>query len=395
MFPTKLTQLRLKVKWFIGLLAGGFTLIIFFSCYPNGGTQNSSDHPLVIGSFLSLTGPDASFGRSTLNGIELAISQINANGGLQGRKLSLDIRDDQGKTENAIRAISELARNPNTLAIIGQAASRLSLAAAPVAQKMAIPMVSPSSTHPRVTEAGDFIFRVCFIDPFQGYVMAKFARENLKISRVAILRDRRSDYSTGLAEYFHRTFRSLGGEIVAREEFLSGDVDFTHQITEIQKHHPEAIFIPGYYTEVAQIAQQIKKMGGHYQLLGGDGWDSGKLFELARDAVDGAYFSSHFAPENNVPAVRKFVVHYQRQFHQIPDSFAAMAFDATMIVAQAIAHTHPLSRVRLRNAIAETRGFSGVTGIISINTSRNADKPAVIFKAEGATHRFITTINPN
>lgn len=365
------------------------------SCLLNRHQKLENQKTVRVGSFLSLTGPDASFGWSTRKGLELAVSQINENGGVSGRTLELIIRDDGGKIDKAIKAVDDFGSDPAFVAILGQAASQLSLAAAPHAQKYGIPMISPSSTNPRVTEVGDFIFRVCFIDPFQGYVMAKFARENLKASRVAIIRDRRSEYSMGLAEYFDRTFRSLGGFIVAEEEFAAGDTDFSSQLSHIRSKGPDAIFIPGYYSEVALIAKQARLMRIRTRLLGGDGWDSGKLFELTQGALNGAYFSSHFSPERNSAPVKKFVETYKEKFGESPDGFAAMAYDAAFILVDAIEKATPFTRKQVRDQIALTRNFPGVTGSISLNSNRNADKSAVIFRIDGPNNRFVTTVEPN
>ncbi len=365
------------------------------SCLLSRHQKLENQKTVRVGSFLSLTGPDASFGWSTRKGLELAVSQINENGGVSGRTLELIIQDDGGKTDKAIKAVDDFGSDPAFVAILGQAASQLSLAAAPHAQKYGIPMISPSSTNPRVTEVGDFIFRVCFIDPFQGYVMAKFARENLKASRVAIIRDRRSEYSMGLAEYFDRTFRSLGGIIVAEEEFVAGDTDFSRQLSHIRSKGPDAIFIPGYYSEVALIAKQARLMRIRTRLLGGDGWDSGKLFELTQGALNGAYFSSHFSPERNSAPVKKFVETYKAKFNESPDGFAAMAYDATFILVDAIERARPFTRKQVRDQIALTRNFPGVTGSISLNSNRNAEKSAVIFRIDGPNNRFVTTVEPN
>ena len=366
-----------------------------FACF-NRHTSDSEDNksPIPIGAFLSLTGPDAAFGISTKKGLQLAVNQINENGGINGRELKLIIKDDGGKIDRAIKKVNELADKDNVLAILGQAASQLSLAAAPIAQEKQIPMISPSSTNPRVTEVGNYVFRVCFIDPFQGYVMAKFARNRLKVKKVAVLRDRKSEYSMGLAEYFTKTFQKLGGEIVAEEEFASGDLDFQEQLKRIHSLSPTAIFIPAYYTEVALIAHQVRQMGIKAHLLGGDGWDSGALFEMARESVNGSYFSSHFTSESKEPQVKEFVKLYRSKYEERPDGFAAMAYDATNILAEALKSAKTITRNHIRKKIATTKNFPGVTGTITLNSQRNAEKPAVIFKIDGPINRFVTTISP-
>lgn len=256
--------------------------------------NTASDTEIPIGEYGSMTGNEATFGQMTHKGVMLAIDQVNEKGGVKGKKLVLSSLDDQGKPEEAATAVNRLINRHKVLAIIGEVASSRSLAAAPIAQQAGIPMISPSSTNPKVTEVGDHIFRVCFIDPFQGHVMAKFAYENLKIRKVAILRDVKSDYSVGLSDFFRDTFVRMGGEIVADVSYSGQDVDFKAQLTQIRTKKPEGIFIPGYYTEVGLIAQQARQLGIKAPLLGGDGWDSPKLFEIGKDAIKGGYFSNHY-----------------------------------------------------------------------------------------------------
>jgi branched-chain amino acid transport system substrate-binding protein len=229
---------------------------------------------IKIGEVGSMTGSEATFGISTHEGLQLAIKEQNAKGGIKGKKIELISLDDQGKPEEAAVATTKLITQDKVAAIVGEVASSRSLAMAPIAQKNKIPMVSPSSTNPKVTEVGDYIFRVCFIDPFQGAVMAKFASETLKAKKVAILRDVKSDYSVGLSNFFAEAFKNTGGEIVVDQSYSSGEVDFNSQLTSIRAKKPDAIFVPGYYTEVGLIAKQARKLGIKVPLLGGDGWDS-------------------------------------------------------------------------------------------------------------------------
>ena len=266
----------------------------------------AGENEILIGHVGSMTGSEATFGKSTDQGIRLAFAEINAKGGVKGKKLVLKTLDSQGKPEQAQVSATQLIVNDKVTAILGEVASSRSLAMAPVADKYQVPMVTPASTNPKVTldqanKARRFVSRVCFIDPFQGTVMAKFARENLKIDRVAVMRDVGNDYSVGLADYFIQTFRELGGQIVDDQSYKAGDQDFKAQLTTIKGKGPQAIYVPGYYTEVALIARQARELGIKAPLMGGDGWDSAKLFEIGGRALDGSYYSNHVAPDDPDP----------------------------------------------------------------------------------------------
>ena len=255
-------------------------------------------------------------------------------------------------------------------------------------------MISPSSTNPEVTTIGDYIFRVCFIDPFQGEVMAKFASDNLKVKRVAILRDVKSDYSLGLSEYFKAAFTKSGGEIVVDQTYSSGDVDFNSQLTSIRAKKPEAIFVPGYYTEVGLIAKQARKLGIKVPLLGGDGWDSTKLYEIGGKSLNNGYFSNHYSKDDQAPAVQNFVKSYQAAFNKTPDGLAAMGYDAAKVLIAAMAETKTLSPKEIRDAIAKIKDFQAVTGKISIDDKRNASKPAVVLEVQDGKFLYKSTVNP-
>ncbi len=347
-----------------------------------------------IGQFGSMTGGEATFGQSTDKGVRLAIDAKNATGGINGKKLVLITEDNQGKPEEAAAVVKKLIAQDKVVALLGEVASTRSLAAAPIAQANKIPMVSPSSTNPKVTQVGDYVFRVCFIDPFQGPVMARFARENLKLKKVAILKDLKSDYSLGLAEFFVKKFKELGGDIVAEQNFQTGDSDFKAQLTQIRSANPDAIFIPAYYTEVGLIARQARQLGLKAILLGGDGWDSPKLFEIGQSAVEGSYFSNHYASESPVPATQKFIKDYKEKYGETPDGLAAAGYDAAMILIAAIEKAAAPTPEAIRAELAKISGFDGATGKITINAERNADKDAFIVKVEGKALKFVTLLGP-
>jgi branched-chain amino acid transport system substrate-binding protein len=349
---------------------------------------------ILLGEVGSLTGAQATFGISTRNGIELALNQANANGGVKGKKLAVRVYDDQGKPEEAANAVTRLITQDKVRIILGEVASTNSLAMAPKAQEAKVPMITPSSTNPKVTEVGDYISRVCFIDPFQGAVMAKFARENLKFNKVAVLKDQKSDYSLGLTEVFTKTFTQAGGTVVASEAYSQGDTDFRAQLTAIRKAQPEGIYVPGYYTDVGLIARQARELGIKVPMMGGDGWDSEKLFELGGSAVRGSYFSNHYSADDQSPRVQEFLAAYKKAYGGVPDSLAALGYDAALVAIDALNRAKDDSPEALKAAIAETKNFPGVTGNITLDAKRNAVKPAVVLKVGDNKHEFVTTINP-
>jgi branched-chain amino acid transport system substrate-binding protein len=359
----------------------------------NAATTEAAEE-IRIGEVGSMTGSEATFGQSTHNGIELAIKEANAAGGIGGKQLKLISLDNQGKPEEAATAVTRLINQDKVTAILGEVASSRSMAMAPIAQAAGIPMVSPSSTNPKVTQLGDYIFRVCFIDPFQGSVMAKFAAENLAVKRVAILRDVKNDYSVGLADFFRDTFVKLGGEIAIDQSYSAGDMDFKSQLTSIRAANPEAIFVPGYYTEVGLIARQARELGLAVPLLGGDGWDSPKLSEIGGEAVDGSYFSNHYSSEDQSPHVQDFIKNYQTAYGSVPDGLAAMGYDAARVLIDAMKRSAAVTPKDLRDSLAGTKDFQGVTGKITIDSERNAVKPAVVLSVKGGQFKYQTTINP-
>jgi branched-chain amino acid transport system substrate-binding protein len=353
---------------------------------------------ILIGHVGSLTGSEASFGLSTDNGLKLAIEDVNAKGGIKGKRVAMKTLDDQGKPEEAAVAATRLITQDKVSVLIGEVASSRSLAMAPIADAYKVPQISPTSTNPRVTRDGDktrpYVFRVCFIDPFQGTVMAKFARENLKLKRVAILRDVGSDYSVGLADYFKKKFEELGGTIVNDQSFKSGDADFKAQLTTIKGKSPELIYVPGYYTDVALLARQARELGIKVPLGGGDGWDSDKLYEIAQGALDGSYFSNHYTDENPDPLIQGFVKRYKEKFGAVPDSMAVLGYDAGQVAFDAMARATDLSGPAVADAIAATRGFPGVGGKITIDADHNAVKSAVVLTIEKNKAKYVATVEP-
>jgi len=367
------------------------TLLTFVLAFI-GCTKN--DNMILVGEFGSLTGGQATFGISTNKGIKMAFDEINEKGGVKGKKIKLITEDNQGKTEEAAASVTRLITQNKVIAIIGEVASGRSKAAAPIAQQHGVPMISPSSTNPDVTKIGDYIFRVCFIDPFQGFVMAKFATSNLKAKKAAIMRSVGNEYSVGLADVFAADFKKMGGEIVADLSYQDNDVDFKAQLTQLRSKNADVIFVPGYYTEVGLIAQQAKSLGIKAALLGGDGWDSPKLHEIGKEAINGHYFSNHYTTESTDPVVVEFIKKFQEKYKETPDGLAALGYDAAKILAQAMERTSELTSKNIRDEIAKTKDFVGVTGKITINAERNAVKSAVVVQVDGEKRKYVTTISP-
>ena len=324
----------------------------------------------------------------------MAADEINKAGGIDGRTIQIITEDDQGEPNKAATVVTKLINQDKVIALLGEVASSNSLAAAPKAQGSKVPMISPSSTNPAVTQVGDYIFRVCFIDPFQGEVMAKFSANNLKAKRAAILYDFNSDYSRGLYQFFKRSFTQLGGQIVSEQSYTQGDRDFSGQLTAIRSSNPEVIYVPGYYGEVGVIANQTKQLGIKAPLLGGDGWDAPQLWQLGGASLNGDYISNHYSVDDPSPAIQKFVADYKGRYNILPDALAALGYDSMKVLADAIKRAGTTENVKLRDAIAQTKNFPGVTGQITIDGDRNAVKPAVVLKLQDGKFVYETTIAP-
>jgi branched-chain amino acid transport system substrate-binding protein len=372
-----------------------FAYIVAAVFFMNGCNKTGTGDEILIGEYASLTGPNATFGISSTNGLKLAVDEINSSGGLLNKKIKLITYDDQGKPSEAQTVVQRLIKNDNVIAVIGEVASSNSKAGAPICQQNKIPMISPASTNPEVTAIGDYIFRVCFIDPFQATVLTKFAINSLKVKKVAILKDVKNAYSTGLADFFEKEFKAAGGEIIEVQSYSAGDKDFKAQLTAIKSKNPEAIFIPGYYTDVGLIAIQAREIGITIPLFGGDGWESEKLTEgKAKDALEGCYFSTHVSTENPDPAIQNFIKKYKEKYNSMPDAMSFLAYDAGLILFDAIKRSGSIEPQKIRDALANTKDFSGVTGKITINEQRNAVKPAVILEIKNGEFKYKETIEP-
>jgi branched-chain amino acid transport system substrate-binding protein len=369
---------------------GAVALLTLTGC-KRGADANASE--IVIGEFASLTGQTASFGQSSHKGTQMAVDELNAAGGLLGKKVRLITEDDQSKPGEPASVVNKMISRDRIIALLGEVASSRSLEAAPIAQRNKIPMISPASTNPKVTEIGDYIFRICFIDPFQGTVMSKFALSK-GWKRVAVLTDVKQDYSVGLSQFFKEHFTKNGGTIVSEQNYSSGDKDFKAQLTTIKGSNPEAILASGYDTEAGLIASQARELGITVPLLGGDGWDSPSLVEVGGKAMEGNFFSNHFSVEDTSPQIQDFIKRYQAKYNEGTDAMAALGYDSAMILADAIKRAGTTDAAKLRDAIAATKDFPGITGKITIDEKRNASKPAVILTIKDGKFKYVETVAP-
>jgi branched-chain amino acid transport system substrate-binding protein len=370
-------------------LALGIALT-FLSCAPS----RKAPEGIPIGFYGSLTGPTATFGQSGRNGSTLAFDEINASGGVLGSRIALRVEDDRGEPAEAASAVSKLISRDHVVALLGEAASSRTLAAAPIAQSNEIPMITPSSTNPQVTRVGTYVFRVCFTDDFQGAMLARFAAEDLKAKTAVVLTDIRNDYSVGLGGAFRKSFEKLGGRVIGEQRYSEGDTDFSAQLTQMRDSPADVVFVPGYYTDVGLIARQKKSLGVSGALLGGDGWDSPRLVEIGGDALEGAYFGNHYSPDDPDPAVAKFVAAYRTRFGSVPDSIGALAYDAARLLADAIRRAGSTAGARVREALAATKGFPGVTGDLTFDLERNPVKPIAILVIRNGRYAFVKRLAP-
>lgn len=363
-------------------------------CNKSTPESSAESSTIKVGEFASLTGSEATFGQSSHKGTQLAIDDLNAGGGVLGKKIDLIYEDNQSQAGQSAIVVRKLISSDGVVAVLGEVASSRSLEAAPICQQSGIPMISPASTNPKVTQVGDDIFRVCFIDPFQGTVMANFARKTLKLNSVAVLSDVKSDYSLGLAKFFKQGFIAAGGNIIAEENYSGGDKDFSAQLTAIKAANPDGIFVPGYYTEVGLIVLQAKQLGINCPIFGGDGWESSSLVPIGGAALEGDYFSTHYSPQDTSPAVQNFVKEFTAKYGETPDAMAALGYDSAMLLADAIKRAGATDGPKIRDALAATKNFPGVTGNITMDANRDASKPAVILEIKNGQFQYVKTIAP-
>jgi len=398
------SRLRLRTA----LVATLGAALLAFGC----GGQHGDE--LVIGEYGSLTGNDATFGQSTKAGVEIALDELKStkNGSIGGMPLRAVVEDDQGRPEEAANVVHKLISQDRVLAVIGEVASSRSLAAGPICQENGVPMISPSSTNPEVTKKGDHIFRMCYLDDFQGEAIAIYAADSLKLKHVAVLKDVKNDYSVALAQFFTDQYKKRGGTVVTEQSYSSGDQDFRAQLTAIKAHSPQAIVIPGYYTEVGLIARQARELGLNVPLLGGDGWESQKLIEIGGTAMNGSFYTNHWSLDQNDPRLQAFVAAYRKKFNSDPDAIAGLAYDAATLLfhsmdklasedaaafkglasSQAGSPARKAGTDKLRDILASTKDFPGVTGMITMDENRNPKKPIVMIAVKDGKKVYAGTI---
>jgi branched-chain amino acid transport system substrate-binding protein len=348
------------------------------------GCDKGGSEGYKVGAFLSLSGAETQFGVDTKEGIELAVEEVNAKGGVKGKPIKVVFEDDKTNPNEATNKVLQLIDRDKVVAILGEVASSRSRAGGIVANRKKIPMITPSSTHPDVTKIGPFVFRVCFTDDIQGKMGAQFMVTTMKKKKVALLFASDDLYSTGLANEFREEVKKLGAELVIEKSFLKTETNFTTFITEIRDASPELIYAPIYYNAMGPIARQAKASGLKGEMfVGGDGWHADSLIESAGDEMEGAYFTTHFTPDVPWPDAQAFVTRYKEKFKREPTALAAMGYDAAKVLADALGRAKSDTPEALRDAIQETKNFQGATGSISINAERNADKAIVIAQIKG------------
>jgi len=359
-------------------------------------TENSGDSDVVkIGVYEPLTGTNAAGGEMTVEGIKLA-NKLHPE--VLGKKVELIIVDNKSEKQEAANAVSRLV-DEDVNVIIGSYSSSLSMAGGPVAKDAGVPVIGCSPTNPAVTLGNEYYFRVCFIDPFQGTVMAKYAVEELGAKTAAIIQDVQQDYSVGLNNYFEKAFKELTGNdnaIVTKVNYNTGDKDFSAQLTEVKAKNPDVVFAPGNFTESGILVEKAREMGITAPFLGGDTWETTEFLNRVGKLKD-IYFSTHFTAEHPVTDVSKeFLEKFKEEY---PDkevnAFGALGFDAYLLALDAIERAGSTDREAIREALSETKGFEGATGIISLDENGDASKTAIIKKVEDGNFVYVTKVEPN
>lgn len=345
---------------------------------------------IKVGASFELTGNVANYGKAILSGAKMAIDEVNEKGGVNGKKLTLVESDNKSEPSESGNSVTKLVTQDKVVAIIGPATSGCVAASAPITTANKVPQIAPSATAPAITmdngKVRDYMFRACFIDPFQGQVMAQFADNTLKVKNVAILYDSSSDYSKGLADVFQKTLESKGGAVVAKEAFLSKDLDFKAALTKIKATNPEAIYVPGYYEEVSKIIKQAREIGINVPLLGSDGWESPKLADIAgKDALHDCYYVSAFSAQDQDPSVQKFIKDYKAKYQKDPDIFAMQGYNAGLVLADALKRSNNATGEKLAKAIAETKDLPIASGKLTYDANHNPIMSALIISLDGGT----------
>ncbi|MCR5171989.1 MAG: ABC transporter substrate-binding protein [Treponema sp.] len=378
------------MKKFVGALSLAMAGLLVLGC------SGKSEDVIKVGSIGPLSGPVAVYGVECKNGIELAVEEINAAGGVNGKMLKVVAEDDEGNPEKSVSAYKKLTTKDGIKLVIGSLTSGCTQAITQLAQAQKVLQIAPAATAPAITDAGNFIFRTCFIDPFQGTVGGKFSYETLGSRKAAVLYDIGNDYSVGLTDNFVATFESLGGKIVAKESYATGDKDFNAQLTKIKNAKPDVVYLPDYYGTVALIAKQLRAQGINTPIVGADGWD-GMNNDNAGDEVLNGFYSNHYATDSTEGAVQKFVEAFQAKYNKVPNAFAALGYDSVYMLKDAIAAAGSADSEAVRDALEKTDG-DYVTGHLTFDDKRNPIKSAVmleVVRKDGAlTTAYKTTVQP-
>jgi branched-chain amino acid transport system substrate-binding protein len=349
---------------------------------------------IKVGEFASLTGKEAVFGQNAHKGTLLAIEEVNAAGGVLGRKLELLTEDDQSKPGESATIVKKLISRDKVVAVLGEITSGRTLEAAPIAQQAKIPLISPGATNVAVTAKGNYIFRVCFIDDFQGTVMAKFAADSLKLKNVAILSSVSSAQAVGLAKFFREGFTARGGAIAIEQKYGEGDKDFRAQLTAIKSAGADGIYVPGYYAEAALICKQARELGLNVPMFGVDGWESPELIQIGGAAVEGTYFSTHYSVDNESKDVVAFNERFKQRWGIDSNALSALGYDSAMVLVDAIKRAGTTDGPKLRDALAATKDFQGATGRITFDAQRNPTKSAVVLTVKNGHYAFVQDVHP-
>lgn len=364
------------------------------------GGEKKAD-TIKVGANLEMTGGSASYGISSKNAIELAFKEINEKVGINGKQLELVVADNKSEAAEATNAMQKLVSQDNVVAVIGPNLSSSVIAASAINNSAKVLDIAPMATNPYVTvdqasgKTKDFNYRTCFIDPFQGTVMAKFATAELGVGNAAVLIDNSSDYAKGLAQFFKENFVKEGGAVTAEESYLQKDTDFKATLTKIKATNPDFLYVPGYYQEVGLIVKQARELGMNMPIAGGDGWDSAKMPEIAgAAALNNTYFSSLYSPEDSSDINKNFVAAYEKAYGQKPDVFAALSYDSALLVAEAIKNAGSTEPAKISEAMAKINGFSGVSGSVTFDDKHNPVKSAVILEYKDGAQSLKTKINP-
>jgi branched-chain amino acid transport system substrate-binding protein len=349
---------------------------------------------IKIGAVSCISGPLSTFGISSIRGARMAVDEVNAAGGVIGQQLELIVDDNGSKAGETARIVRKFLSEDRVVAILGDLTSSATLEGAPLAQAAHVPMLTPSATNIAITKVGDYIFRSCFTDPFTGRVMARFAIDHLHALRGVILTDLKQDYSIGVTTELKGYYTRGGGQLLSELSFSSGDTDFRAQLSTMKNEHPDVIFLPAYYTEAALILRQARQLGITTPFVGGEGWDSPSLIAIAGKSAEGSFYANHFSPDDPAPQVLAFVRAYQARYHVAPDALAALWYDGAGLLADAIRRAGALEPSRIRDALAATKNFPGVTGNISLDADRNATKPGVILTIADGRVKMVERVSP-